>query len=340
MRLFFYNADRWMRCGKSADPAPIIADIEPGDDTIRREGVAAHWVADAVLFGDANGVEDFEGETAPNGITVDMEMMHGARQYIDTARSVAVDLKSEHNASIFGIRGRVDVYGRTLRGVFVGDLKYGYRPPPATTWQLTIGALAVIGNRHTLSATVGICAPRARSGEPWEFATYTAAEMAALRKQVHDRVTDLELGERSATTGKHCRHCDHAATCGALVDRIQELRHTVELEELYELRDLIKTRIVATESEMTARLNRGDHVPGWWLKPQIGNRRFKVDAATVEIMTGLPSWKRVEKSPNELEKEGAPRKILDAITTRPDTGVKLARWNPDDAAKIFGDKNA
>jgi len=60
----------------------------PGDNIIRDEGIAAHWVAHKI------GQEDFvfEGEIAPNGVEITDEILDGAILFVDTIRARGLPL--------------------------------------------------------------------------------------------------------------------------------------------------------------------------------------------------------------------------------------------------------
>lgn len=337
MDLYFSNADRWMRCGASISR---LERVTQWDNSAALEGTAAHWMAERILFGDAHSVDDFEGEICPRtGVEIDDEMRVAVKHYVDDIRDMAQDYEltgTEHSASIFGVRGRVDFYGQSRDRVFIADFKYGYRPPSADTWQNIIGALA-IAHDPFVYATLAVCAPRARPGSPWDFVHLTPADMVKYRRQVHERVTELEMNDRSPHAGSWCHYCKFAAACQTLEQRIEQLSESMDLQELFELQKLIKTRITAISTDMENRLKQGEHVPGYWLEPYTSKRQWLVDPATVEVTTGHRAYKSVLKSPNELEKEGVNRKLLDTLTHKPEVGRRLAQLDQKAVKRMFGD---
>src|SRR5687768_13171981 len=95
------TAHLWGNCALSAHFVRTGGDVDTGRDTdagdseARREGSAAHWVADGVLRGDAHSCGDFEGETAPNGWVVTPDMVRHVQGYVDFVRSLGSVVRSE-----------------------------------------------------------------------------------------------------------------------------------------------------------------------------------------------------------------------------------------------------
>jgi hypothetical protein len=115
-----------------------------------------------------------------------------------------------------------------------------------------------------------------------------------------------------------------------------ELSH--ELTFLDRLKDLYDARKTAVHAEAELRLQNGEFVPGWGLKDRFGNRKFNTDMTTVELVTGVSPYKTVDVSPVELERAGADKKIVKALTYTPKIGHKLDRVTGRDFGRMFRDR--
>lgn len=334
MDLYFSNAGRWMHCAASVEPSERNVAYDP---TTAAEGKAAHHVGECVLAGDAHSADEFEGEYHA-GVEITPEMINSVNEYADRIRPIfnaAYDYGVEVRADYCGARGRLDVFARNLGKLTIGDFKYGFRRvSPVNNWQLILGALSQWKSERVVEMFV--YSPRANPSDPWQVHTIGYSEMLTLGKQVHSRITALDMGERGEVAGSHCVKCPHAHDCNALGDWIEQNMDTKDLNELHTLQKLIKTRVTAIETDLESRLYAGEFVPGWTLEPRQGNRQFKHDAPTIEITTGMKATKPVPLSPNEMQQRGVPRKKLDELTYRPFAGHKLQPWSADMAAKLFG----
>lgn len=335
MELYFSNANRWMICGASVERSNRQTAFDP---STAAEGVAAHAVAEAVLFGDAADAGEFEGETARNGVEITAEMIAAVDDYVSIVGNFVTDAYEhgvEATAGYNGARGRVDMFARLQRLLVVGEFKYGYRRvSPVDNWQLILAALSQYKSEKRV--TMFIFSPRANPSEPYQTHSIGYEEMMAYARRVHSRITELEFGERTAVAGSHCARCPHAYNCGALGQWIEDRMDTTDLAELYKLQRLIKTRVTAVEADIEARILSGEFIPGWCIEQRRGHRQFKVDVATLEVTTGQPAVKVVPLSPNEMQQRGVPRKTIDSLTHRPFSGHKLKPWSADSAAKLFG----
>lgn len=335
MRLNFSNSNRWKHCSASVEPSHRPTTFDP---EVAAEGIAAAWVAERVLFGDADSVAEFEGECAPNGVDIDWSMLNAIDVYTKELLSqmcFATDYGVEASAHYAGATGRIDAWFRDRKCLTIVELKYGYRRVEIEdNWQLLLAACAKWKSEQFVRLL--IYSPRANPSEPWQSLVIPASEMQRIKQRIHARITEIDMGDRTATAGKHCTRCPHAADCTTLGAWIEERMNTTDLKELLDLERVLKTRITSIEADYEARISAGEYIPGWCMEPRTGDRRFKYDAMTVEMMTGTKATKVVARSPNEMEKEGVPRSTIDSLTYRPFSGHRLKPWSNNATSKLFG----
>ena len=332
MRLNFHNAARWMHCRLSVHPAERPVDWSTD---AANEGTAAARIADGVLFGTAHSVDDYAGETIA-GVDVTMEMLEHVAGYIDAMHTLtygAVEFGFEHEAAFGPVTGRVDAFARYPHKLIVGDLKYGFRPVDVIdNWQLTLAALALSKGEPEIMFV--IYQPRIGRTNPMATHTISIYELHEKYAEVMERLRTI----REPSVGvpdTHCYGCAHAAECVALGVEIRNADLMDDLADLRRIHSMIKTRIAATEADMLTRIEGGEHIPGWYVGTKSGNRRFRVDPATVEMLTGVPASKTVPLSPSELEREGANKQLVNGLTYRPEGKSGLVEWSAKRVANMF-----
>ncbi len=339
MNLWFSNSHRWRHCGKSVEPVNIPAQQDTSDTD---EGVAFHWLMEQVLTGDAHGPEDYLGEMAPNGIDITVEMVrHANVDYLLNFKRFDKDnFGVEKKAHIFGIRGRVDFYSTHPTTLTVVDFKYGYRPVTVEdNWQLLLAAISIWDEQSRIQ--MAIYSPRATPKQPWHWWIIGPDELREYRDIIHQRVVELEMGDRREIAGAHCKYCRHAVTCAGLGQRIEDLMNTTDLKELHDLQKLIKTRVAAIEADHFARLQMGQQIEGWTYDFSLGNRTLVLDdVGTLEARlaeAGVMLYEPKMKTPAQLEKEGMD---VDRFCHRTVLGAKLVPWNQKKVNELFKEKDA
>lgn len=163
--------------------------------------------------------------------------------------------------------------------------------------------------------------------------------------------TTVEGAARIA--GDHCRWCAVKGTCVAFRDRALAVAQTAfpmveartvtvpnpmemtaeQLAAVLEHKDLLESFLAAAEASALARLEAGQPVPGWALKPKRATRKWVDDTRVVSWATekGGPGLKKSElfeqelKSPAKLEKLVGKGRIPEDLIVAQSSGYTLCR---------------
>lgn len=204
--------------------APAWMD-EDGDNTVREEGTACHWVA----FEAARGNMPAIGTLAPNAVPVDRGMHDAANLYIATVnRWQTPTVWFERPLPVPQVPecgGTPDVFSidHKRKIIYIADLKYGYRIVEVfPNYQLILYALAVIAFFY-LSDLTGwqihftIVQPR-RWHVQGPVRTYIATwpELAPIVETMRQKLALALLPDAPLVPGKHCEWCPGRARCNAL----------------------------------------------------------------------------------------------------------------------------
>lgn len=356
-------AHKWSNCALSAT-AETATVPEPESDPAR-EGTAAAWVADTVLRGDAPDCHALINQQHENGWKITVEMANHCQKYVDLVRADGGYIWAEQHVTLSHapgphIAGTLD--SATLDAdnhLRVRDLKYGmvlvevWENPQLVIYAAALAAeLARHGRRPNL-VTVAIYQPRAYHHlgiyRTWTMTPDELFERARLL--IEDAQACLEPFPR-ATPGKHCLYCSAKLGCEAFAgstyraalwwhDSYNHRQMTAdELSEYWRFLDdatsMLKAAKSAAESEITTRMQRGEHMPGLMMKPRTGNRVWTVDAATIRLFTGIDPSNGSLVSPAELERRGAHPDFVNAMTTSPSLRPALDRMPPEFVNRMMG----
>lgn len=346
----------WTRC--PAAPTMEGAALPRADNDAAKEGTCAHWVADTVLKGDATAAEDMQGKTHPNGWMVDEEMTFHVQRFINLIRERGGVTNTEQKVSLTeNIEGTLDC-STSLNGgttLCVDDLKYGYRIVEVqdNTAMVIYGAAELIrlADPRITHVQLGIYQPRAfHVLGIYRTVTMTVEELGLLAVWVIDRGEECLKPNPVAIPGEHCANCKADTSCMALIktlgdgyqtlmDTRQRVLNGEELSRQWRFVKLMKKLLDSHESsldaETEARLRGGEHIPHIALGPTYGHRKFTVKPEVVKAITGKDPWKPTLKTPAEMEREGVPESIMDAIARAPVVGQKVRKFEGKDIAKMF-----
>ena len=333
---------------------------EPESDEAR-EGTCAAWVADCVLRGDASACEDLIGRTHANGWLVTPDMAAHVQNYVDAVKKDGGLTTSEQFVRFNEfIAGTLDSATTCPDGILrVRDLKYGmmivevYENP-----QFIIYGAAEMMRLRSQGVAVNaveliVYQPRAwhhlgpervwrlTPDELWQHAVRIAE--AGLRCQEPNPV---------ATPGRHCRYCTAKLSCQAFIattqtavaflqqssaQRKMTARELADYWQFLELATrLVKNAKDAADSEAEGRMRAGENIPGLFMKPRAGNRKFKFTADTIRALTGVNPVKETLMSPAELEREGVPPGVVNSLSEQPALAPKVDRMPPGYFTKVFG----
>lgn len=349
-------ADRWSRCALSAHLENLPVALPDEELEAAREGTCAAWVAETIINGDATCVEDMVGKIHKNGVEVDEDMARFIRPYVEkmmTRRGARAEVYREavHQDGSVKVAGTLDCESWDGDTFCIDDLKYGFGIVEATTRQiLAYAMLAFLSGVRAPKWRLSIYQPRAIHPEgDYRSVEYTEAELMEKINTLWSEAV-VTVTAQQATPGEQCMYCSAANGCMALTKTVYAMWKPLtdrlfvqpspqqlsdELEMISRLSDLLKARKTAVETEASVRLKQGEFISGWAIMPTTGNRKFKFPADVIEAFTGVSPIVESVCTPAELERRGASKVIVDALSEKPTVGYKLGRYNPSTVAAMF-----
>ncbi len=355
------NAQLWVNCSLAGN---VIAsghyhstpDAIPNDDDAKREGICAHWVAESMFNNRGVAARDMIGEQHKNGWVVDEEMAHHVASYVEYVEQFGTVTAAEKPVSLYDglVVGRLDNTSTSGSILRIFDLKYGWKLKEAHhNYESLCYALAEwSADPWTVDAIeIHIYQPRPHHPDgPARVWRIERAEIQTWYAWLFQVATEARDNPR-ATVGDQCKYCPAAASCHALAAASYDITQTVlesrmllytpeqlaaELRFLEMAKKRIAARAKAIEAEATARLSKGQFIPGAVLEATKGNRQWKYALDKLAVMLGRPVHKEVPMSPAEMERAGVSKNIVNSLSERPNTGRKI-NLNPEGyAEKMFG----
>lgn len=334
----------WTQCAGYPRLAATMPEQPESDPA--REGTCAAWVAEMVLTGQVQTPFDLIGAQHANGWVVEAAMARHIQGYVDLLRSYGGAVYAERRVSLNAlIAGTPDAFGVCRDGILrVDDLKYGFEIVEPTTPQILIyaGALYRMLSADGVviqSVRLGIYQPRAYH----PAGIHRTRNLRITELQYHIATIEAAAGATQdpnamCVAGDHCRRCEAASKCAAVAHEsyraVTRMHHAQErhmtpeemAEELAFLdmaEAMIKGRRDAVQAEAEARAQRGENIPGWHLESGYGQRRWKVGAQTIKMLTGIDPTAGKMVTPAEMERQGVDPKVLASLTETPRTKAKL-----------------
>lgn len=372
------SAAGWMQCAAWPRMNAPYANDPPTPESA--EGDAAHWLACRVTqevppHNPALGVS-WLGIKAPNGVTIDQDMIDGAELFAEVVGEFATH---ETRVTCAGIHphcyGTPDAdYGEPAHGLHIYDYKYGHRFVEVfENWQLIAYALGVIETRYggirPPKIVFTIVQPRAyhRDGpvrtwtidSPAQFNDYVARLHAGAWAAVDQN--GVPRPDAPATTGPECRDCRARHECtlfqavaARLVDEtgraerynLPPAQLGAELSYLDEALERLKARRDGLAIQAESHLSRGDRVPGYEMGEGRANEKWRDDVSVPEVIAlgdvmGATLGKKPElltptQARAELKRRCLDPQLLDAYAFRPRGKMQLQRSETIRARKAFG----
>jgi hypothetical protein len=333
--------------------------IVDNDQDAAEEGTAAAWAVEVVINGDATCMEDMVGKVHPNGVEIDEDMARHLNDYVTIAASRINPRAEVYREVAIGndwyVAGTLDLEGwSSPEDYHIDDLKYGYRVIEPTSRQVwSYAGLAYIAGIRAPRWHLGIYQPRAvhHLGQH-RIMTVTLDQVRQYAEQMVLVGQAIAGGEDTAVPGENCLHCLGGAKCVALTNTIYAMWTPIrsraildpsdqqiadELQMLQQMKSMVDARQVAVETEATDRSRRGRMIPGWAMMPRPGQRKFKYDGEVVKVMTGVDPYVTKVCTPAELERRGASKTVVNALSTTPVVGYKLAPYDPRTVGALFGE---
>lgn len=351
------SAHIWINCAGYPRLAATLPPEMPSDPA--REGTCAAWVAEMVLMGEAPSTADLVGAVHENGWVVDRAMANHIHGYVHMLRSHGGAIHAERRVVLNElVQGTPDAAAVCGDGtLYVDDLKYGFEIVEPSTPQVRIYAGALYRGLIASGVAInriqlGIYQPRAAHPSGiYRTRSMTVQELLADMARIEAAAQATQSETAMCVAGEHCRRCDAAGKCFAVAHEVYRAvtqmlpaqeRHLTAAEMATELAFLelaeamFKGRRDAITAEAEARLIRGEHIPGWHIESGYGQRRWKFDAKTIHMLTGIDPTAGKMVTPAELERQGADPKLLASLTETPRTKAKLKAVPEGYLAAKFG----
>lgn len=360
------RAATWFTCSASIDMTARFPNVpDDGDNDIAEDGTACHWLAAEIW----EGRYPQEGTLAPNGRVLTEEMFDAVDMYHGVLRGSSrqdanMRLEQPVDCSVIypGVSGTPDAAGWNDAILFVDDLKFGFRF--VEVWdnlQLVIYALA-IGAIHNLPdemlVQLTIIQPRSfhRDGPVRSWTTTLGELRAKFLPVLQTRAHEVMMQATRQVPNPGCRDCPGRHICigfqNAAMTALEQSYASIGNElspaalgaELRMLQDGLKkmeARISGLSAQAEHLLRAGKPVPGWVLAPTYARESWQAgmeqQAMTMaKELFGVDIGKpRKAITPNQARKL-LPSAVVDALSHRASTGVKLTKQDPYEAKKKFG----
>lgn len=352
-RFMACNGSRLMEDFKSS---VVVNDID------RSEGIAAHWVIEQVFY-KRHTLDELIDRQAPNGVFITDEMVENVTPYLESVQDRGA---MEHVTSFVGggntpwsISGRADHISAEHGVITITDFKYGWSiVEPENNWTLIahgIGyALGLVHHKNVnlerdikeIKFVIYQPRPYHPSGKvrTWSI---TPKDLVEYHKQL-----DATLTKPSdvLNTSTHCKHCTAMVYCPAFrkaqMNTLEETERVFNdvidnetlsfmLDNTKRAIDILKQSYDAYSDLATHRLREGQIVTGYAVQNDLTNRQWKdfVTPETVQILTGRDITKKQLVTPNQAEKAGVAKELIESLCERRNKGFKLVRVNVDALAK-------
>lgn len=347
---------RFMECNGSI----YLEKINPVniDRTVADEGDAAHWFIEQVFKGN-NTQEELINKKAPNGVFITEEMVDNCQEYLNAILNQgSVEIDTSHNGTNWQIRGRADHIYNEENKLYISDFKYGWRiVEPKVNYTLISHAIGWLRNNGTNNIDTFIF--RIYQPRPYHPEGYVREWMINLDELINlcDSL-DYALNNpiNTCKTGLHCYKCPSITNCIAAQKSISNCIDTADKAfnsevnniDLSKILDEIKKAIFLLEQNetayidlATARIKKGEIINNYCLQNNLGRTRWK-DTVTPELLEGITGKtfsKKTLITPNQAEKAGVSKDVINMWCETPNKGIKLARVETSkQAEKLFKNK--
>jgi hypothetical protein len=341
-----------------------------GDSDDRREGVAAAWAFAEQLAGRVVA----EGQIAPNGIVLNVEMLEAADVGTDYVRAKTAGAMGSlmietpvFPKRIYGpMTGRLDVgawlFPASRRPhLFVAEYKYGHKFVDAYENAQLIAYVAALLDTtkyddQIVDVTLAVIQPRCfAASSPVREWNVTAAELRGHINRLAMACEEAAGPSPVCHPNPECVTCEGRVLCQAYQrDAFRSMEYSasavpfdltpeaagLELRWLQQCESRLKGRITGLEAQIEAQLKNGRRVPWWRLESTKGREVWRNPAEAIEMgeMMGVNVAKPVEPvTPAQARKLGLSDEIMAEYAHRPAGGLRVvADEGGTSLARVFG----
>lgn len=357
---------RFLACNGSVQLEGFTSSIET-DDTIRKEGDAAHWLIEQV-HKHGQSLDGMLNQQAPNGVFITAEMIDHVTPYLNDIQGIGqveFDTSFQDPEGLWSIGGRADHVHQAGGYLTIRDFKYGWRiVEPKMNFTLIWHVIGFLLRAKAMGITYP---PTVLS--MFEFIVYQPRPyhpQGQIRRWVIQRGYLQDIWDKAEAmldkpsdqlnTGPHCYKCPAVTNCPvyrmaqmnaleatgtAFTDKIDNANLTVQLDIVARAIEILKQVNDAYEELALHRIKKGEVVPNFSVERALGNREWK-DGTTPEflqMMTGRDLTKKTMVSPTQAERLGVSKELVASFTTRHEKGIKLVRIDADaQANKLFNNQ--
>jgi hypothetical protein len=354
------NLPRLMACNGSRLMEPAGRSDGEVDTTVRDEGNAAHYMAQAIFNGEFN-IEELIERKAPNGIYMTPEMSEHVQWYLDGIRDAPgnVEVDTSYGTDAWRINSRADHIGEANNTLYVDELKYGWRlVDPENNWTMIWHAIGYCITRQIQPDNIIFTVHQPRPYHPEGKRRFTHLSYADLLQRFAEIQATMTTPDNALRTGWHCHGCPALATCPAarsadmnaldmvelqaFSDEIDNTQLSFTVDQLTRAIAMLESRLAASKELIMYRLRSGQIIDNYSIEPTFSNTRWKehVTRDMLLMLTAKDLSSPKLLTPKQAKKAGASAELVDALTERTPTGFKLVRISADKKAKrLLGDKD-
>ncbi len=361
------SLSRVMNCRGSVAFKDLI--VEDAGDAAR-EGTAAGEVLQAML--EQQNLEPKLGAYATNGYLFDDDMRFFVRPIAQSILERAVNgLTCEERVdwttkSGIVIRGQYDMAFAVEDTLYIEDLKYGWGIVEVEkNWQLLGYAIGNVFKQYQqtgwlpkrISLTIHQPRPHHEQGSSRVW-IISYDELIEYYKQIEETMAAIAAGDKTLTTGSHCRYCPAASeACPAfnraanntldlvfnefVQDSLTDEQIAHQLKLYRRAAEILKTKADSLKALGVHRVRNGGILPGFAMTESFGHRAWKegVDPSDLEVLKNIKMTKSEYITPAQAEKLGVDDTLLEMYSTRFSKGFDLKPSDINEkATKIFGKK--
>lgn len=338
---------RLIQCFGSSQMPAYPNDAE-SDTTARDEGNAAHYMAELVFSGRAT-MESLTGKKAYNGVVMDAEMTRHVGDYLNILDCGQMEVVTSFGNDRWQVNSRADHISYRDDVLTIDDFKYGHRlVMPDNNWTLIAHAVGycILHSITPSKIVLRIHQPRRYHQDgPVRAWVIDYATLLELHAMIDRRLSE---GDTTLFTGPECGKCPANATCPAyressmnaidaasamFSDDMNSEQLSQELILLEHAETVIVDRLKALKEFALHRSKNGEVIPFYAAETTMANRRFKFDAATLKMITGVDATEPKLITPAEYQRRGVSDDILKTLTERPITGMRLVRSDSNKRAE-------